>query len=95
MITNTCSKETAAYILGDKISEMRMDLERAELIMQEVTEEFFAKCNPQDKDDRYRICYEFNRYGVYTDIVSDYLFKIRKELDTLYETQKAYSPVVE
>jgi len=75
----------AAYGLWDEISSMRMWLDRAEYIMQDITEDYFGKHDPKSERGSSFILWEYQRYSVKGDIANDYLFKIRDMLDALYE----------
>lgn len=76
-------KERAAIILDDKITMLRFNLERAETVLQEITVSFFNAYDSSTEDGRFSIVWEYERYGIFADIVSDYLFKMRKELQDL------------
>ena len=73
----------AAYTLSDEIMDMRMALDRAEIIMQDLTEEYFNKYDSHSEDGRTSIAWEYERYTLKSEIVSEYLYKIRAILDSL------------
>lgn len=78
-------KATAAYELGDEIIDMQLNLERAELVLNIVADEYFRRLNPKEDDGRFAILYKFDRQRIFIEIIVDYLFLIRKELKALAE----------
>ena len=84
-MNNTVNKPEAARRLNDEITDMQLSLERAEIIMQDVDEDYFntLSFNPKTEEGRFRIAHEFDRNRIKSDIVTDYLFRIRKQLEEL------------
>lgn len=75
----------AAYIVSDEITDMKMALERAEIVMQDINEDYFNKYDSHDKDGRVSIAWEYSRHEIKSDIVIQYLHQVRTTLETLYE----------
>ena len=91
METIRAEKERAAYVLSEEITEMALNLERAEAAMQEITDEFFAAFDDSTEAGRFSIAASYRRYSIFADIVADYLFIIRNALQDLTDkghTQK-------
>lgn len=63
--------------LSDKISEVEDKLEKACLLIQGLNEEYFQKFNPEVKEDKWKIAWEFSRYAIYTDMIDDYVSAAR------------------
>lgn len=81
---------SAAAILSDELMNMRMRLERVEVALQEITNDYFGRYEPwANKEHRAFVAFEHKRYSIYGDIVSDYLFQIREIIDRLVEAGKA------
>lgn len=81
-------KEKAAYTLGDEIVELSINLERAETALQEVND-YFSIYDISTEEGRYSIAWEYNRHRIFVDIVSDYLFIMRKALKLLEDKERA------
>jgi len=80
-------KERAAYTLGDEITELRLNLERAETALHEVND-YFSSYDSNTEKGRYSIAWEYNRHSIFADIVSDYLFIMRKALEVLEDKER-------
>jgi len=78
-------KAQAAYTVSDEIMDMRLSLERAEYVMQDINEEYFNKLDKRKESDHAAILWEHPRYTVKSDIVVEYLYKVRVRLDALWE----------
>ncbi len=77
-------KAEAVLSLDDELTSIKLDLERAELVLSDVCYEYFCKLfDPNDKDDVSRIVYDHARYKIMAEIVSDYLFSIRETLQKI------------
>ena len=66
------------------LTEISTQTERVEVIMQDLTDGYFAmrpECL-QEEDNRFKICCQYNEYSVKADIVGDYLLKIDKIVNT-------------
>ena len=83
-VTDT-EKTQAAYIVSDEIMDMRLSLERAEYVMQDINEDYFNKLDKRRESDHSAILWEHPRYTVKSDIVTEYLYKVRVTLDALWE----------
>ena len=82
-------KERAAYTLGDEVLGLRLNLERAEAVLQEIREGYFGKYDADTERGRFFIAWGYGRYGIFVDIVSDYLFIVRKALQDLSDKEHA------
>lgn len=78
------NKEQAIHILSDEILNLKLNLERAESVLNEVAE-YFSEYDNKTEDGRFGILYGYNRQRIFTDIVSDYLFYMRETLNILSE----------
>lgn len=75
-------RDRAAYVLSNEIGRMEIDLERAEIVVQELTDSYFAM-NQDNERGRFGIMWEYDRARVHADIVADYLYEIRKSIEEL------------
>lgn len=82
-------KERATYTLGDEILGLRLNLERAEIALQEIQEGYFRRYDADTERGQFAIAWEYGRYGIFADIVSDYLFIVRKTLQDLADKECA------
>lgn len=76
-------KDEAMAVLIDEIIEIKNDLKKADLLIQELQGEYFDKYNYQNKEDREAIVIEFDRNKVYGDIISDYVFQAKQRIEKL------------
>ena len=75
--------------LIDELSHIGGKLEKACLLMQELEEEYFNKYDNKAKGDNLSIVYGYSRYGIYTSMISDYLYEAKKSVKTLKERRFA------
>lgn len=61
------------------ISELSMKLEKAETIMQDLTDDYFGLAEDNLKDKEIFLLYEYKAYSNKANIVFDYLFGIRQD----------------
>lgn len=66
--------------LANSLDEVSMTLEKAQYIMQEISEEFFEKYDPNDNEGKFAIVYEFRRRRAFSRILCDLLHQIKSEL---------------
>ncbi|WP_010245848.1 hypothetical protein [Acetivibrio cellulolyticus] len=78
---NTVDTERRLWRVSDR-------LEKAFVVLQELTEEYFHKYSDSSEDAKFAIVYEFSRYKTFTDIITDYVFQARKEIKELEELNK-------
>lgn len=78
----------AAYALSDDLLHMRLQLERAETALEEVTDGYFRPYDTSTEEGKFCILYGHRKHELFCDIVSDYLFDIRKTLDRLAEWER-------
>lgn len=72
--------------IANSVSELNLLLERTRYIHQELTDEYFNKRDIQtDKKNQFAIIHDYRRYGVFADVVHDYLFEMEKEISSLYK----------
>ena len=82
-------KGMAAYALRDEVLGLQLDLERAETILRVLAEGYFSKYDTHTEEGRLFIIYEYERVGIFAEVVSDYLFKIRMALEELDKLAQA------
>lgn len=81
-----------------KIEDLVLDLSRkisqASFVQQEVTENYFDKWQPmKEKDHRYYVAYEFNRYGNFSDIVGEKIHAVEQQLEEIKKIIEASDEV--
>jgi len=64
----------------DDLCELAKAVEIMRYVIQGITEDFFNKFNGENKDDGWKIAWEFNRNRARAAILSDYLFEMEKTL---------------
>ena len=77
--------DQAAKVLIDELWTIKDKLERAHLLLADLTEEYFGRYNSEDDKDQFAIRCEFSRNAIFADIINDYVFQARKELAELEE----------
>lgn len=75
--------DRAARELVDEIWPIKDKLERAYLLLAELTDEYFRRYSGEDDKDQFAIRYEFSRNAIYADIIEDYVFQAKKALAEL------------
>lgn len=89
-------KNNAASVLVDEVMDVFGKLNKAMELMQEVTLEYFQRYDINDKEDRESIAYNFNRAGLYSSVVEDYVFEAKKAvLELVARTQNTFQEFVE
>ena len=89
-------KNNAASVLVDEVMDVFGKLNKAMELMQEVTSEYFQRYDINDKEDRESIAYNFNRAGLYSSVVEDYVFEAKKAvLELVARTQNTFQELVE
>lgn len=99
---NDCINDTTVGAKNQDLLELikkipALDLERlyigiednaqkADYIMQEVTENYFDRYNPVH--NRLEIDWGFNKMGVFCNVVADYISKIQKQVKELNATSR-------
>lgn len=66
--------------LCNSLEEVSMSLEKAVYILQEISEEYFEKFDPDDKEGKFAIVYEFKRRRAFTRVLTDLLHQIEADL---------------
>lgn len=74
--------------LSDRILEVEDKLEKACILIQDLNEEYFQKFNPEVKEDKRKIEWEFSRYAIYTDMIDDYVSAARKIICKLRDIEE-------
>lgn len=75
--------DQAARVLVDEIWPIKDKLEKACLVLQELTDEYFRKYSRSDKEDHLGITWEFSRNATFADIIDDYVFQAKGALEEL------------
>lgn len=63
----------------DELIGSAIALDSAEYILQDIVEDFFGNYKPQNKDDHFKIIYEFSRYRAKANALFMLLNQIRNE----------------
>lgn len=71
------------YTLSHAINDLSAEVEKARALHNEIMDNYFDRHNPENMTDKLFIVYEFNHYGVLSNILSD----IMKRIDDI--TRKA------
>lgn len=79
----TCTKPEAARLLIDDILDLKEQLERAELLMQDIGTDYFGRHFDFKEQQACYLSFDYNRYNVLSNIVMDYLFNLRQKLQDL------------
>ena len=77
--------DQAAHVLIDEIWPIKDKLERACLLLCNITDDYFRRFSREDEKDQFGIWYEFSRNATYADIIDDYVFQAKKALAELEE----------
>jgi len=75
--------DRAARELADEIWPIKDKLERACLLLADLTDEYFKRYNRDDDKDQFAIRHEFSRNAIFADIIDDYVCQAKKELGDL------------
>jgi hypothetical protein len=67
----------------DLAREIKSYEERVSITMSEMTDDFFYKYDPKDREQTFSILWEFKRNSIRADIVFDYVCKIRDSVDNV------------
>ncbi|MGI6588037.1 MAG: hypothetical protein ACOX2N_04500 [Peptococcia bacterium] len=73
----------AAGELSDEIWDIKDNLEKACLLLQEMLEEYFEKYDKGNEEDRFCICHDYSRYGIFAEMVADYAFDAKENVKAL------------
>lgn len=76
-------RKQAIYELDDELFKVKRNIVNAGYIMQDISEDFFEKYDPEKQEDMYAICYEFNRYAAKVSILQDILINIETVIKSL------------
>lgn len=72
------------FKLQDDVAQIEILLNRLNFMQQEVVEEYFDKYQPnKNEDDRFSVCWEHERYGVFSNIVQQLIHDTEKVLKQL------------
>ena len=77
--------DQAARELIDEIWPIKDKLEKACLLLAELTDEYFRKYEKGDTKDHTAIVWEFSRNAIFADIINDYVFQAKEALTELEE----------
>lgn len=75
--------DQAARVLVDEIGPIKDKLEKACLLLCNITDDYFRRFSREDEKDQFGIWYEFSRNATYADIIDDYVFQAKKALAEL------------
>ena len=75
----------AAYELSDELSEVKDKLDKAYLILTEMSNDYFEKYNCEDKEDCSAIIFEFPKNEKFANIAFDYVYEAKNIIDKLEE----------
>ncbi len=82
--------DQAAYILDDEIWPIKDKLDKACLILDEITVEYFEKYDRDKQEDHFGITWDFSRNATLVDIVFDYVIDALRELEVLEKRANKY-----
>lgn len=91
MSGNEPIKEWAAHTLSDELVDMSLNLEYAEIIMNDISVEYFGLFGDNDPDNANLLVMGFTRHRIKSEIVTDYLFLVRKTLQKLSDMANNFS----
>ncbi len=60
---------------------LSQDVERAECVLQDVSEDYFRKIDPNNPDDLWKLKAGHHEYATRTDIAYDYLHKMELDIN--------------
>lgn len=69
--------------ISDGLLEIELDLEKAQFLLGDITQEYFDEYEPRTETGRDCIALDFNRYGAYSNIALDYVAKVSESIETL------------
>lgn len=67
----------------DAMHDIHSHLDRINILLQEVLEDYFSKYDRDNREDHLGIVWEFRRAGIKSDIISDELLAVADSLKTL------------
>lgn len=82
-------KAAAARTLSDELGQIDWELERAKLLAGDLVQDYFGCFNPSSSDDVVSICFGYKRFGIFADIVFDYLCEMEEHIKALRELERA------
>lgn len=82
-MSTTITKSEAARVLSDEIFDLSIAIEKARVVMQEVTDGYFQKLSNDVEGDRTSILWDFNRVGIFAEIADDLMFKMCQIVEEL------------
>jgi len=71
-------KNNAASVLVDEVMDVFEKIDKAMVLMQEVTTEYFQRYDNKDKEEMAYILYDFDRAALYASVVDDYVYEAKK-----------------
>ena len=75
--------DQAAYDLSDEIWPIKDKLEKANLLIGDILDNFFRHYDPGKEEDRNYIAYCFNKFTLLTDISHKLIWDAFKEIEVL------------
>ena len=77
--------------LEDALCAVSIEVEKAQAILNDMHEDFFDRHNPNTKEGRIAILYEYKHYAILSSVVLDILKEIENAV-TAVDTAKADNP---
>lgn len=82
-MSKNITKAEAANVLSDEIFDLSIAIEKARVVMQEITNGYFQKLSNEVEGDRTSILWDFNRVGVFAEIADDLMLKMCQIVEEL------------
>lgn len=82
------SKVEAARALADEIFDLNNELNKAEYIMQELSDDYFRKYQKDNKTDQFKILWDFDRRAAFSEVLGDILVRLVKTAEYLNDLKK-------
>lgn len=75
--------DQAARVLTDELFPITDKLEKACLLLQDITEDYFQRHDPAKQEERFWIVWGFSRATTQAEIIFDYVIMAKKALEEL------------
>lgn len=82
------SNVEAARALADEIFDLNNELNKAEYIMQELSDDYFRKYQKENEKDRLAILWDFDRRAAFSEVLGDILVRLVKTAEYLNDLKK-------
>lgn len=67
--------------VSDKLLQLQITAKKADVLICELMDGYFGKSEGDTAIDKQRIIHDFKRMSVYSEMVSDYILKLKKGID--------------